>query len=446
MKRSDFGDDFYWGTTTAAYQIEGAHDVEGKGISIWDTFSNNPKNIKNQANGNIACDHFHRYQDDFNLMNDLAIENYRFSLSWSRIFPNGIGEINQAGVTYYHRLIDDLLTKGICPWVTLYHWDLPQALEDKGGWTNREVLHWFEEYVTFCIKEFGDKVKHWIILNEPMVFTGAGYFLGIHAPGKKKLNNFLPAMHHTTLCQSLGGEIVKDLLPEAEVGTTFSCSHITPYSAAQRHVNAARRMDALLNRLYIEPLLGMGYPTDELGVLEKVENFFEAGDEDKMAFDFDFIGVQNYTREVAKWAWYVPMVWGKLVNATKRNVPYTTMEWEVYPESIYEMLKKFHSYGKIKKLIVSENGAAFKDMVSVSGNFVHDTRRVDYLNRYIQQVLRAKQEGINVQGYFVWTLMDNFEWAEGFNQRFGLIYIDYKTQRRIIKDSGYWYRDFLLGK
>lgn len=444
MNKQDFGDEFIWGVATASYQIEGAHNKEGKGLSIWDTFSENSKKIKNGANGNIACDHFHRFENDFSLINQLAIPNYRFSLSWSRIFPNGIGKVNQQGVDFYHRLIDDLLAKNIIPWVTLYHWDLPQALEDKGGWTNREILNWFEEYVTFCVKTFGDKVKHWMVLNEPMVFTGAGYFLGIHAPGRKGLKNFLPAMHHATLAQALGGKIIKELYPNSEVGTTFSCSYITPHSQEKRDINAAKRMDALLNRLYIEPLIGLGYPIKELKVLEKVETFFHADDEKNMVFDFDFIGIQNYTREVAKWAWYVPMIWGKLVNAKARKVPYTTMEWEVYPESIYQMLKKFSAYPNVRKVLVTENGAAFHDVVK--SDCVHDKRRVDYLKKYIQQILRAKNEGINVQGYFVWTLMDNFEWAEGFNQRFGLIHIDYHTQERIIKDSGYWYADFLRNR
>src|SRR5450631_787090 len=229
LNREAFGEDFNWGVSTAAYQIEGAHDADGKGVSIWDSFTQKKKKIFGGQHGNMACDFYNRYPDDIRLLKQMHIPNYRFSISWSRIFPEGIGRINSTGADYYHRLIDACLAQDVEPWITLYHWDLPQALEEKGGWTNREVLLWFSFYTEFCVKQFGDRVKHWMILNEPMVFTGAGYFLGVHAPGKKGLTNFLAAVHHAALCQAEGGRIVRSLNTKARVGTTFSYSHVEPY-------------------------------------------------------------------------------------------------------------------------------------------------------------------------------------------------------------------------
>ena len=437
----DFGEDFKWGVSTAAYQIEGAYNADGKGLSIWDTFSQKRKNIANNHNGNIACDFYNRYADDINLIHQLNIPNYRFSISWSRIMPQGTGAINPNGIDFYNRIIDSCLAQGIEPWITLYHWDLPEILQQKGGWTNREIINWFGDFAKCCIKQFGDRVKHWIILNEPMVFTGAGYFLGVHAPGKKGLGNFLAAAHHAALCQAEGGRIVKDLHPDCRVGTTFSYSHIEPFSNKERDVIAAGKIDALLNRLFLEPLLGMGYPTKELKLLKRIERYFYNGDEDKLAFDMDFIGLQSYTREVVKYAPLTPFVSAKIIKADKRKVERTLMNWEVYPQSIYYALKRLNEYPAVKEIVVTENGAALKD--DVVNGFVHDEKRVDYLQQHIEQVLRAKTEGVNVKGYFVWTLLDNFEWAEGFHPRFGLVHVDFESQKRIIKSSGYWYRDFI---
>jgi beta-glucosidase len=440
---SSFGENFVWGVSTAAYQIEGAYRTDGKGESIWDKFSNTKNKIKGGHNGNIACDFYQRYQHDLSLMRSMNIKNYRFSLAWSRIFPYGTGQINPKGADYYDKMIDYMLEMGITPWVTLYHWDLPQALEDKGGWTNRDVIHWFEEYATFCLKKYGDRVKNWMVLNEPMVFTGAGYFLGIHAPGRKWLKNFLPAAHHATLTQAVGGRLVRNEVPDAQVGTTFSCSWVEPFNPnSPRDIAAAQRIDALLNRFYIEPSFGLGYPTADLKNIAPIEKYFKPNDEQLMVFDFDFIGIQNYTRELVKYSLLTPYVTASLVPAANRNVPFTLMNWEVYPECIYNVLKKYSQYPQIKKIYVTENGAAFNDYVTPLGE-VNDIRRTEYLKEHIAQIFRAKQDGVNVQGYFVWTFMDNFEWAEGFQPRFGLVHVDFDTLQRTVKDSGKWYADFL---
>lgn len=443
MNREDFGSDFKWGVSTAAYQIEGAHNIDGKGKSIWDVFANTRGKILNNHNANTTCNFYNQYARDITLMYELNIPNFRFSLSWSRIIPNGTGAINKQGIDFYNRVIDLCLELGIEPWITLYHWDLPFNLEKKGGWINREIIHWFSAYVEVCIKAFGDRVKHWMVLNEPMVFTGAGYFLGIHAPGKKGLTNFLSAAHHAALCQAEGGRIIRSLSKDCKIGTTFSCSHVEPLYNTANDAAAVIKVDALLNRMFIEPLLGLGYPAKDLKLLERIELYIKQGDEKKLAFDMDFIGIQNYTREIVTYAYFMPLINAKIIKADKRNVERTLMNWEVYPESLYHVLKKFNNYKNIKEIIVTENGAAFNDQVFNEN--VHDEKRVMYLQDHIAQLLRAKKEGVNVTGYFIWTLMDNFEWAEGYHPRFGLVHVNFSTNQRIIKSSGYWYQQFLQG-
>ena len=355
--------------------------------------------------------------------------------------PHGTGKVNQAGINYYNSVINHCLELGIEPWLTLYHWDLPNELEKKGGWTNRKVIKWFEEFVAICAKNFGDRVKNWMVMNEPVVFTGAGYFLGIHAPGRRGMKNFLPAIHHTTLAIASGARFLRSICPDANIGTTFSCSHIQPYRNLERDRKAAARVDALLNRLYIEPLLGLGYPEKELPVLKGIKKIMLPQDEKNMQFDFDFIGIQNYTREIIKNSWLMPYLKASLIKAENRKVPITTMKWEVYPQAIYEMVKKFNQYPQIKNLMITENGAAFPD--ELINNEVDDTKRKQYIIDNLAQILKAKNEGYNVEGYFIWTLTDNFEWAEGYHPRFGLIHIDFETQKRTIKNSGHWYANFL---
>lgn len=444
FNRQLFGNDFLFGVATAAYQIEGAWNVDGKSPSIWDTFTHAKGHIKDKSNGDIACDFYHNYPQDIANIRAMNFDVNRFSLAWTRIKPEGIGYVNPKGVDYYHRVIDKTLELGIQPWVTLYHWDIPQCLEDKGGWANRDVVDWFSEYVDFCTREFGDKVKNWMIFNEPAAFTGLGYMAGVHAPGKMNLDKFKKAVHHVVLCQAEGGRIAKRNVPDGQIGTTFSVSSIHPKTQAQAHVKAAKRMDAVLNRLFIEPALGLGYPVDGWKYLETIEKNFKAGDQEKMKFDFDFVGVQNYFRTVAKFSLFPPLVWANQVkpkNMVEDPTDLTEMGWEVYPEGIYEVLKKFAAYPNIKKIYVTENGCAYPDLVT--GNSVHDARRTQFFKSYLEQVLRAKNEGLPVHGYFVWSLMDNFEWAEGYHPRFGLVHVDFETQKRTIKDSGLWFKEFL---
>jgi beta-glucosidase len=441
INSKDFGKDFIWGVSTSAYQIEGAHDADMKGLSIWDEFSNQKKNIAFDQNGNTACHFYHHYIDDLNLMHSLGIRNFRFSISWPRILPYGKGLVNLKGIDFYNRLIDHCLLLGITPWITLYHWDLPLELEKKGGWTNRDIIGWFSDYVALCLKNFGNRVKNWMILNEPMVFTGAGYFLGIHAPGKKGLSNFLAATHHVSICQAEGARVIKSMYPNANVGTTFSCSHIQAYSEKEKDIEAAKRIDVLLNRLFLEPTLGLGYPVKKIPLLSRIEKYMQAGDEQLLAFDFDFIGIQNYTREVVRHSFFTPFMKAAIVKAEERNVPLTAMNWEIYPEGIYHILKLYDEYPGIKKIIITENGAAFHD--ELNDGKVYDTERINFYTQYLKQVLKAKNEGVKVEGYFSWSFTDNFEWAEGYRPRFGLVYIDFESQQRILKESAHWFKTFL---
>jgi beta-glucosidase len=440
--KAAFGNDFLWGVSTAAYQIEGAYQEDGKSSSIWDTFTQKQSHIRDGSNGNIACDFYHSYESDIDIVKALNMNAFRFSTAWSRVLPNGTGQVNQKGIDFYHRVVDKCLENNIQPWLTLYHWDLPQILQDKGGWMNRDVINWFSEYTHLITRTYGDKVKDWIVLNEPTAFTAVGYGLGIHAPGLRGINHLLPTIHHAAICQAEGGRIIRSNVQQANIGTTFSCSHVMPLRNLEKDYTAVERWDALLNRLFIEPSLGMGYPLQSLPFLSKIEKYIKDGDMEKLAFDFDFIGIQNYTREVVKHKWYIPYMHGLEINPAKRGASeISQMGWEIYPESLYETLKKFSAYKGVKKIYVTENGCALPD--EVVDNKVHDFQRINYFKRYFEQMLRAKNEGINVCGYLCWTLLDNFEWREGYKPRYGLVYVDFKTQQRIIKDSGYWFKQFL---
>jgi beta-glucosidase len=434
INASDFGKDFIWGVAVAAAQIEGASDKYGKGPSIWDTFSKKPGN---------ACDFYHRFRDDLALVKLLNFKVFRFSISWPRLLPFGSGLINQEGIKFYHEVIDECLTLGITPYITLYHWDLPEALEQEGGWASFSVNGAFNSFVELCGREYGDKVKNWIVMNEPFGFTSLGYMLGIHAPGQTGLTNFFSAVHHAAIAQADGGRILRSEVSKANIGTTFSCSEIVPLTDSDADNLAAKRMDSLVNRLFIEPLLGLGYPTADWEVLEKFAIKHSTWRHTtRLTFDFDYIGLQNYFPLTVKYNAFVPVLQAWEVKAKTRKKPFTAMGWEVNADSFYNIIKQFAAYPQIKQLMITENGAAYKDTLRSDG-LIHDQERIAYFEQYLKALLKIKNEGINVTGYMAWTLMDNFEWAEGFNKRFGLVHTDFKTQERTIKDSGYWFKDFL---
>lgn len=435
-----FSDDFAWGTATASFQIEGGWKSDGKGESIWDRFSHIKGKIKTGETAEISCDFYNRYNQDIQTLRSLNFGNFRFSLAWSRILPEGTGKVNPLGIDFYNRVIDSCLQNGIVPWITLYHWDLPQALEDKGGWVNREIIQWFGEYTDVCTKAFGDRVKNWLVLNEPFAFTSLGYMTGEHAPGKKGLGNYMPAIHHATMAQAEGARIVRTNVTNANIGSAFSCSYIDAKKLGGRHEHAAKRLDALFNRIFIEPALGLGYPVKSLPLLNRLEPHIKQGDEEKLKFDFDFIGLQNYFRIVGRFSIYPPVIWANQVKPQKLSNNLTAMGWEVEPEGIYKVIKQFSKY-PVKEIYITENGAAFDD--KLVNNKIADKSRTDYFDAYLRQILKARQEGIPVKGYFAWTLLDNFEWAEGYRPRFGLVYVDFNTLERYPKDSALWFRDFL---
>ncbi len=446
--KADFGADFVWGTATAAYQIEGAVDRDGRTPTIWDTFSHQKGKIKTGEHADCACEFYDRFEEDLHLHKALGLSAFRFSLAWTRILPDGVGpawggRINEAGLRFYDRLIDHCLALELTPWITLYHWDLPQVLENKGGWVNRQIVTWFGDFVDVCTKAFGHKVKHWIILNEPLAFSVLGYFTGQHAPGRRGFWNLLPAIHHTALAQAEGGRITRQNVLNALVGTTFSCSPVQPFTSAARDIAAAARVDALLNRLFLEPALGMGYPTQELTFLSRIAKKVAKGnDMERLAFQFDFVGIQHYFRAVVEHSLLLPALWARQISPLQRQIAtITEMGWEVYPESMYQIIRQFSEYPNIPRLYISESGAAFYDTVQQGG--VHDPARVAYHEQYLAQVLQAKQAGMPVDGYFVWTFLDNFEWAEGYRPRFGLVYVDFRTQQRIVKTSGRWFQALL---
>lgn len=441
--RADFGPNFVWGTAQAAFQIEGATTADGRGPSVWDTFQQKKGAIKTGETAEEACDFYNRYVDDITLHGSLGFNAFRFSIAWSRVLPEGTGRVNEAGLAFYDRVIDECLRQGQTPWVCLYHWDLPQALEDRGGWANRQILDWFAEFITLIVRAFGHKVKHWLVLNEPSAFTLLGYLVGMHAPGRRSIGSVTSVIHHAALAQADGGRLIRDNVPGAVVGTTFSCSPVEPFSPAKRDQQAAQRADALLNRLFIEPTLGLGYPTRELTFLNAIpKKVAQPGDMERLAFAFDLIGLQHYFPVVVEHSLLVPYLWGREVSPNRRGVEHITeMGWEVHPQSLLAILRQFSRYDGVGQLIVAESGAAFFDQVEFGR--VVDIQRLGYHQQCLKQVLQAKAEDIDVAGYFVWTLLDNFEWAEGFRPRFGLVHVDHRTQQRIIKQSGEWFRALL---
>jgi beta-glucosidase len=438
--KADFGPGFKWGVAAAAYQTEGAWNLDGKGESTWDHFSRIHSKIENGDNADVAADFYHRYAEDIDLIKSMNFDAFRFSVSWPRVLPEGTGAVNRKGLDFYHRVIDKCLSVEIEPWITIYHWDTPQALEEQGGWTNRKIIDWFSEYVNVLTKEYGGKVKNWMTMNEQLAFTGGGYMIGDFAPGRKNPGAFMRSVHYAVLANAEGGRIIRETVPGANIGFTVANTWVEPVDQKEKNIEAAERMDAIMNRLFIEPALGLGYPEDTVPLLKRLKSFYEDGDEEKMVFDFDFIGIQYYYRTIAKKS-LMPGMRAKEIPASKRGVPADVMGGEIYPEALYNILKKISQYKGIRNLIVTENGTCVPD--KIENGRIHDKERIEYFKDHLAAVLKARREGVNVNGYFVWSPTDNFEWDKGFTPRFGLVYIDYSTLERYIKDSGLWFREFL---
>lgn len=445
FNRSDFGSDFRWGVATAAYQIEGAWNVDGKGPSIWDTFTHRRRwpipTVRTGETGDVACDFYHRYAGDVQLTAALGFNAKRFSISWPRVLPSGTGAVSTAGLDFYSRVVDACLEHGLEPWVTLYHWDLPQALHERGGWPNRDIVGWFSEYTGVVADRLGDRVKRWMIFNEPLSFCAGGYLIGVHAPGIISRQRFLAAVHHVNLCQAAAARVLRDRVPNAVVGTTHVCVPVKAMGGSQRQERARRSLDALLNRLYVEPNLGLGYPTADCAFVRPIDRFLRPGDDEAIRVDFDFVGAQYYTRVLAQ-PLPLPVIDAvPRIGRDYRRYEVNAMGQTSQPDGIHESLMALHAYKRFPSIVVTENGTAVPD--EVEGDRVHDLRRIDYYRRHLQQVLRAKRDGVPVDGYFAWSLLDNFEWAEGYVPRFGLVHVDFATQKRVVKDSGLWFRTLL---
>jgi len=437
MKRSDFPANFIWGTATSAYQIEGAVSEDGRGPSIWDTFSHTPGKTKGGDHGDVACDHYHRYPEDIALMKELGVNAYRFSVAWPRILPEGRGRVNPRGLDFYNRLVDALLEQGITPWATLYHWDLPQPLEDQGGWPSRETAYAFAEYADLVTRHLGDRVKHWITLNEPWCSAYLGYHAGIHAPGQQNFKHSIWASHHLLLAHGLAVPVIRRNVTGARVGITLNLSPGYPASPDPADVAAARRFDGFQNRWYLDPLYGLGYPADMLALYGEAPSV-QGDDLITIAAPTDFLGINYYSRAVVRNSDLEPYRF----QYVRVGEEHTDMDWEVYPEGLYDLLIRLGREYRPKAIYITENGAAYPDAVADDGG-IHDLERVRYFQRHLALCLEALQHGAPLKGYFAWSLLDNFEWAEGYAKRFGLVYVDFPSQRRRIKASGYWFRDFL---
>ena len=460
-----FPSSFAWGAATAAYQIEGAAATDGRTPSIWDTYSHEPGRIADGSNGDVADDHYHRFREDVALMRDLGIRSYRFSIAWPRITPQvtaaDIGAVNPAGIAFYSRLVDALLDAGIDPVVTLYHWDLPQALEDAGGWPVRATAERFAEYAGICAEALGDRVGTFVTLNEPWCSAYLGYGSGVHAPGRTDHADALAAVHHLNLAHGLGTQAIRTAAPDANVGITLNLAWVRAERLTAADAAAASRVDGLQNRVFLDPILDGTYPADIVEATSQITDwsFVREGDLDTIAQPIDVIGVNYYNPTVVRAydgagprqesdghgdgavsAW--PACGD--IEFPHQPGPYTEMGWSIDPRGMTELLLRVHRQAPGVELLVTENGAAFDDVVDLDGGVV-DPRRVEYLARHIAAVGDAIAAGAPVNGYFVWSLLDNFEWGYGYTKRFGIVYVDYEAQVRTPKSSAYWYAGLIAG-
>jgi beta-glucosidase len=445
-----FPQGFAWGAATASYQIEGAVAEGGRGQSIWDTFAHTPGAIDNGETGDVTVDHYHRYEEDVALLAEMGATHYRCSVAWPRLQPDARGRLNAAGVDFYSRLVDQLLGSGIQPWVTLYHWDLPQVLEDAGGWPERDTAYRFADYAAAVHERLSDRIQYWTTLNEPWCAAFLGYAAGVHAPGRTEPAAAVRAAHHLLLGHGLAVQAMRANGGGSTLGVTVNLYPVDPASDTPEDSDAARRIDGLANRLFLDPVLRGSYPADVLDDLSGVADpaHLKDGDEAVIGTPVDVLGVNYYTRHVVRAGGPTAAPPGRRsawvgstdVEFVFRGLPRTEMGWEVDPRGLYDVLTRVRrDYGPIP-IYVTENGAAFPDRPGPDGT-VSDPDRVRYLDSHFRSAHRAITDGVDLRGYFVWTLIDNFEWAFGFSKRFGLVYVDYGTQRRIPKDSARWFAE-----
>jgi beta-glucosidase len=447
-----FPSDFVWGSATASYQIEGAVAEDGRGPSIWDTFANTPGKISDATTGAVADDHYHRYAEDIAILADLGLNAYRFSIAWPRIQPVGSGLRNQAGVDFYRRVAETCLEHGVTPYATLYHWDLPQPLEDEGGWLNLDTAARFRDYAALTHDALGDVISHWITLNEPWCSAFLGYGNGVHAPGRSEGTDALKAAHHLLLGHGLAVNAIRESRHEATVGVTLNLYSVLPASDSELDREAARRSDGLSNRFFLDPVLLGKYPDDVL-LDTQLSDWFEARsvDLEVISAPIDFLGVNYYSRHTVAapedGVFSDPGVasaspGSERVQVVETGAPKTEMGWEIHPDGLVEVVRMVHERAPELSVYITENGAAYPDVLTPEGT-VEDEDRRHYFELHVDACRQAVAEGLPLRGYFAWSLLDNFEWAFGYSRRFGLVYVDYETQQRTVKRSGRWFRDFL---
>ena len=441
-KRSDFASDFLWGCATSSYQIEGAGSVGGRVESIWDRFAATPGKVRDGSNGSVACDHYHRWPEDFDIARDMGLQAYRFSIAWPRIFTDS-GQPNPEGLDFYSRLVDGMLERGLQPWATLYHWDLPQALQDQGGWSERATVDAYLAFVDAMTRTLGDRVQHWITHNEPWCTAMIGNFEGWHAPGLTDCPLALQVCHHVLLSHGKAVPLIRANVPDAKVGISLSLHPVRPASASAQDRAAMDRHDSLRYRWFLDPLHGRGYPQETLDVIGAAAPVVMAGDMDAIAVATDFLGVNYYFPETIEDApGHAPLD----ARVVPSNAPEkTALDWEVAPAGLPELLERIERDYHPGDMYITENGSCYDDVVGADGN-IDDVERRQYLMRHLDALKVAIERGVPVKGYFAWSLIDNFEWAEGYLRRFGLVHVDYDTQQRRLKGSGKWYRAFLRGE
>ncbi|MFF3975970.1 GH1 family beta-glucosidase [Streptomyces sp. NPDC001828] len=431
--------DFVWGTATSAYQIEGAVAEDGRSPSIWDTFSHTPGKIDNDDHGDTACDHYHRWPQDVSLMKQLGVNGYRLSVAWPRVVPGGDGPVNAKGLDFYDRLIDGVLAAGITPSVTLYHWDLPQAVQDRGGWPERETAEHFAAYASVVAERLGDRVSHWATLNEPLCSAWIGHLEGRMAPGLTDLTAAVRASYHLLLGHGLATQAIRAAAPGAEVGIVNNLSPVHPATDRTEDLAAARRMDGHVNRWWLDPVHGRGFPADMREVYG-VELPERAGDLKTIAAPLDWLGLNYYFPAYVTDDPGGPVPYGRSIR--REDVPRTGMDWEIEADGIESLLLRLTEDYGARKIYVTENGSSFPDVVRPDGS-IDDPERVDYLERHLAACASAARKGAPLAGYFAWSLLDNFEWAYGYDKRFGLVHVDYATQARTLKASGHRYADIV---